>query len=101
MPKIYIPIAIQRAIIALSQGHCEYCVIPEDYSTDFFNFDHIQPVSQSGTSELGNLARTCGICNGHKHDKTKAIDPLTKQAVDFIIQEKTIGKTILSGAKTL
>jgi hypothetical protein len=42
MPKKYIPVAIQRAIIALSQGRCEYCVVPEDYSTDFFNFDHIQ-----------------------------------------------------------
>jgi HNH endonuclease len=79
MPKKYISIAIQRAIIALSQGYCEYCVVPEDYSTDFFNFDHVQPVSQNGRSELGNLARTCGICNGHKHDKTKAIDPLTQQ----------------------
>lgn len=79
MPRKYIAIAIQRAVIALSQGHCEYCVIPSDYSTDFFNFDHIQPISQNGTSELDNLARTCGICNGSKHDKTEAIDPLTKQ----------------------
>lgn len=79
MPKKYIPIAIQRAVIELSQGFCEYCVVPSDYSTDFFNFDHIDPISQNGTSELGNLARTCGICNGHKHDKTQAIDPLTKQ----------------------
>ena len=79
MSKKYIPIAIQRAVIALSQGYCEYCVVPSDYSTDFFNFDHIQPTSQKGTSELGNLARTCGICNGYKHDKTKATDPLTQQ----------------------
>ena len=28
MPKKYIPIAIQRAVIALSQGHCEYSVVP-------------------------------------------------------------------------
>lgn len=79
MPKKYIPIAVQRAVIVLAQGYCEYCVVPADYSTDFFNFDHIQPTSQNGTSELGNLARTCGICNGYKHDKTKSIDPLTKQ----------------------
>jgi 5-methylcytosine-specific restriction endonuclease McrA len=79
MPKKYIPVAIQRAVIALSQGYCEYCVVPSDYSTDFFNFDHIQPTSQNGTSELDNLARSCGICNGYKHDKTKAFDPLTKE----------------------
>jgi HNH endonuclease len=79
MPKKYIPVAIQRAVIALSQGYCEYCVVPSDYSTDFFNFDHIQPISQNGTSELDNLARTCGICNGYKHDKTNAIDPLTQE----------------------
>ena len=79
MPKRYIPVAIQRAVIALAQGYCEYCVVPSDYSTDFFNFDHIQPISQNGTSKLDNLARTCGICNGSKHDKTEAIDPLSKE----------------------
>ena len=77
MAEFYIPIAIQRAIIALSKGHCEYCLVPEDYSTDFFCFDHIIPFKKGGLSELNNLARSCGKCNGFKHDKMTHFDSLT------------------------
>jgi hypothetical protein len=79
MPKTYIPIAIQRSIIALSKDYCEYCIIPAAFATDFYNFDHITPVSKDGLTELRNLARCCSICNGHKHDKIAYIDPLTQQ----------------------
>jgi HNH endonuclease len=75
----YVPIGVQRAIIALSKGHCEYCVCPYDYAMDYFNFDHIIPVCQGGTSELKNIARTCGRCNGDKGAKTHGNDPLTQQ----------------------
>ena len=79
MAKTYIPIAIQRAIIALSKDYCEYCLIPAAFATDFYNFDHIIPVSKNGRSELKNLARCCSICNGHKHDKMTYLDPFTQQ----------------------
>jgi hypothetical protein len=46
MADFYIPVAIQRAVITVSKGHCEYCLVPEDYSTDFFCFDHIIPVKK-------------------------------------------------------
>jgi hypothetical protein len=77
MPKTYISIAIQRIILALSQGYCEYCLVPEDYSTDFFKFDHIHPRILGGQSIVSNLARTCGICNGLKYAKIEGVDPLT------------------------
>jgi hypothetical protein len=80
MAETYIPIAIQRAVIARSKGLCEYCLCPYSYSLDYFNFDHIIPVCQGGTSDLDNLARTCGRCNGHKHGKTHAPDPLTQES---------------------
>ena len=79
MAKIYIPIAIQRAIIALSKDCCEYCIIPAAFATDFYNFAHMTPVSKNGRSELENLAKCCSICNGHKHDKIAYFDPLTQQ----------------------
>ena len=79
MAEFYIPIAIQRAVIVLSKGYCEYCFVPEDFSNDFFQFDHIIPFSKGGSSELKNIARTCGKCNGYKHHKTHHIDPLTQQ----------------------
>jgi hypothetical protein len=79
MPKIYIPIQVQRTILELSQGYCEYCVLPANFSTDFFHYEHIIPIILGGNTELMNLARSCGICNNNKRDKTEHIDPLTQQ----------------------
>jgi HNH endonuclease len=81
MSKIYIPVAIQRAIFELSKNYCEYCVLPSNFSTDFFHFEHIIPVVLNGKTELENLARSCGICNNNKRDKIEHIDPLTQQIV--------------------
>ena len=81
MPKTYIPVAIQRAVLELSKGYCEYCVIPSNFSTDYFHHEHIIPLTLDGKTELGNLARSCGICNNNKSDKIKHTDPLTKQII--------------------
>ena len=79
MPKIYIPVNIQRAILELSHNYCEYCVLPSNFSTDFFHYEHIIPVSLNGETTLENLARSCGLCNNNKRDKIQHIDPLTQQ----------------------
>jgi HNH endonuclease len=79
MPEIYIPIAVQREVIALSNGCCEYCLHPENYATDFFHFDHIIPISEGGKSELFNIARSCGYCNGFKRRHTHHFDPISGQ----------------------
>jgi hypothetical protein len=79
MAKTYIPISIQRAIIALSKDYCEYCIIPAAFATDFYSFDHIIPVCKNGESVLENLARSCSICNGLKQGKTTHLDPFSQQ----------------------
>ncbi len=81
MPKIYIPVHIQRAILELSKGYCEYCILPSNFSTDYFHFEHIIPLALNGKTEFNNLARSCGICNNNKRDKVSHIDPLSKQIV--------------------
>lgn len=81
MPKIYIPVAVQRAILELSKDYCEYCVLPSNFSTDFFHYEHIIPLVLDGDTKLENLARSCGICNNNKRDKITHIDPLSKQIV--------------------
>ena len=81
MSKIYIPVAIQRAILELSRDYCEYCVIPSNFSTDFFHYEHIIPLVLNSQTELSNLARSYGICNNNKRDKIDNIDPLTKEIV--------------------
>jgi HNH endonuclease len=81
MPKIYVSVAIQRALLELSRGYCEYCVLPSNFSTDFYHNEHIIPLILNGKTELENLARSCGICNNGKRDKIEHIDPLTRQVV--------------------
>jgi hypothetical protein len=81
MPKIYIPVAIQRAILELSHDYCEYCILPSNFSTDYFHHEHIIPLFLDGKTELQNIARSCGICNNNKSDKIEHFDPLTQLKV--------------------
>ena len=81
MSKTYIPIAIQRAVLELSRDYCEYCVVPSNFSTDYFHYEHIIALALNAPTELGNIARSCGICNNNKRDKIEHIDPLTQEIV--------------------
>jgi hypothetical protein len=81
VPKIYIPISIQKTILELSHDYCEYCILPSNFSTDFFHYEHIIPISLDGKTTLENLARSCGLCNNNKRDKISHTDPLTQQNV--------------------
>ncbi|MDZ7364142.1 MAG: HNH endonuclease [candidate division KSB1 bacterium] len=75
MPSAYIPVDKQRAVIKRAEGRCEYCQSMADYATETFAVEYVMPVSRGGTSELDNLALSCSGCNGHKYNKTEALDP--------------------------
>ena len=79
MAETYIPVAIQRLVLAESKGCCEYCWSRSNFSSSSFHFDHIIPVSKEGLSTFDNIARSCGGCNGFKQDKTAYFDPLTHE----------------------
>ena len=79
MSEVYIPVSIQREVTRLANGYCEYCLYPEKFSSDFFHFDHIISLFEGGKSELFNIARCCGYCNGFKKAKTHHFDPFTGQ----------------------
>jgi 5-methylcytosine-specific restriction endonuclease McrA len=81
MSRRYLTVAERRLMVDRAKGRCEYCQCPDDYSLQSFDFDHIFPVSQGGLTSLDNLAYACGGCNGHKHAKSKAIDPETNLEV--------------------
>jgi HNH endonuclease len=78
MPKIYIPVALQKVVLERSKGHCEYCLLPASFSPNSFNFEHIIPLGKAGLTALLNLAYSCGGCNAFKNNKIEAIDPLTR-----------------------
>ena len=90
MAESYIPIAVQKEVIRLSNGYCEYCLHPENYASDFFHFDHIIPLSMGGTSDLSNIARSCGLCNGFKRQIIEHFDPITGQIYPLFNPRKSI-----------
>jgi len=79
MPKVHVPLLMQRAVIQRAKGYCEYCQLPVAFSPASFNFEHIIPLVKQGLTTLENLAFSCGGCNAHKKDKIEALDPLTRQ----------------------
>jgi HNH endonuclease len=92
MSEVYISIKVQREVIRLANGYCEYCLYPEDYASDYFHFDHIIPLIQGGTSELLNIARCCGRCNTLKSQLTHYFDPFTGLMTPLFNPRKALWK---------
>jgi HNH endonuclease/Kelch motif len=83
MSRRYLTVLERRLMISRARERCEYCQCPDDYSLQSFDFDHIFPIAQGGSTSLENLAYACGGCNGYKHAKIQAIDPETLAEVDL------------------
>lgn len=81
MSRLYITVEEQYIIIERAHERCEYCQSMLAYAVQPFVVDHITAVSQGGETILDNLALACGGCNGHKYDKSAAIDPITGELV--------------------
>ena len=75
MSRGYIAAEVRRQIIERASRRCEYCQSPMDYAAQPFVIEHIFPVSKGGETALENLALACGGCNGHKYNRTAALDP--------------------------
>ncbi len=68
---------LKRRVVGRARSICEYCRSPQRYSVAPFSVEHIHPRAKGGHDGLENLAFACLGCNGHKHAKTEASDPLT------------------------
>ena len=69
--------SVKQAVEDRADGRCEYCKALRKYSPQPFVIEHIIPLVKGGPDSLENLALSCGGCNGHKYQKTKALDPVT------------------------
>jgi|SRR6185312_4969384 hypothetical protein len=57
-------------------GHrCEYCLLPEAYSSIPFEIDHVVPEQHGGATAFSNLALACFADNHHKGPNLASIDP--------------------------
>lgn len=72
---------LRNAVRERAQGRCEYCLTAEALSGIRCQTDHIFPRSRGGTTTGDNLCLACAACNGHKHVRTHAIDPVSATAV--------------------
>ena len=75
----YVSEELRIRIRDLDQGRCAYCRTGETNSGIRLTIDHIQPVSQGGSTALENLCLACYSCNEFKSDHAEAADPLTDE----------------------
>jgi len=72
---------LKQAVSKNVGGICEYYRSRRDYSPDPFSVEHIHPRARGGVDTPENLALSCHGCNGHKHAKTEALDPVIREHV--------------------
>lgn len=58
-------------------GRCEYCRLPEKFSSLRFHIEHIIARQHGGPDSLDNLALACPECNYHKGPNLTGRDPDT------------------------
>jgi hypothetical protein len=77
--------AVNRALVRLVRDRarvcCEYCCLPEEYSSLSFEVDHIIAEQHGGRTVAGNLAWACFPDNHHKGPNLGGIDPKTGRRV--------------------
>jgi hypothetical protein len=56
---------------------CEYCQLPQPFSSTRFQIDHIIAEQHGGGTLAGNLAFACLADNNHKGPNLAGIDPKT------------------------
>lgn len=79
MPDQRVTNQLRQLVGERARGSCEYCLSQAQFSPQSFSVEHIYPRSLGGATELDNLALSCAGCNGHKYNKTQAIDSATNE----------------------
>jgi hypothetical protein len=75
--------AFQRLVRQRAQNRCEYCQLPQAYSTVTFEIDHILARKHGGRTTPANLALSCFFCNNRKGTDISGIDRLTKKITEL------------------
>lgn len=73
----------RRFVAERADLSCEYCLTPAGLTPSPYCVEHIQPRSKGGDNVHENLAFSCQGCNGHKGNRTTALDPATRQNVSL------------------
>src|SRR5882724_10666044 len=60
---------------------CEYCQLPEAYTSGIHQIDHIIAIKHRGPTIASNLALACLGCNNHKGPCIAGIDPVSSAII--------------------
>lgn len=88
----YIPVELQRQIRAHFANRCAYCQTAEELTVSTFEFEHIVPLSKSGSTSFENLCLSCPNCNRYKATRQRAPDPVTQEDVELFHPQNQIWK---------
>src|SRR5690242_21948354 len=72
---------VERRVRMAARNRCGYCLSPQHLVMARLVIEHIVLLAKGGTDDESNLWLACPFCNGHKGDKTSAIDPQTRGLV--------------------
>ena len=86
MARVPIPSEAERRVRDAARHRCGYCLSQQRYTMAKLTIEHIRPRSTFAPGDPAmhaeeNLWLSCGFCNGHKSDKTHALDPATGQEI--------------------
>lgn len=83
--------ALTTYLLDRAKWKCEYCCTPINLdNSNYFEREHIVPVSKSGDSDVGNLAVACIKCNRKKSDKTIHYDYQSNEKIDLFNPRKDV-----------
>ena len=72
---------LARLVWRRANNCCEYCRVPQQYSSIPFEVDHIIPKQHGGITKVSNLALSCFYCNRYKGPNLSGIDPRTRRRI--------------------
>lgn len=73
--------ALAELVRQRAQHLCEYCLLPQAYSSTRFQIDHIVAEQHGGQSVSSNLALACFADNNHKGTNLAGVDPKSRKRV--------------------
>jgi 5-methylcytosine-specific restriction endonuclease McrA len=81
MARTPIPNDVAKRVREASHHRCGYCLSPQHLVMSRLEIEHIIPLARGGSHDETNLWLACPLCNPHKSNKIRGIDPTTDQPV--------------------
>jgi hypothetical protein len=72
---------LEQLVRERARENCEYCQLPQQYTSTFHQMDHIIAIKHRGPTIASNLALACLACNNHKGPCIAGIDPVSSSIV--------------------